>query len=93
VKVATLHRSDFVQQNAANTKTNTWDLTSLTRNLHRIFFECPETIFWNEDSEINGIPDNIATLHKNDFIKQNAANHKLTNSHFGHSVTEITSPV
>jgi hypothetical protein len=25
VKVATLHRSDFVQQNAANTKTNIYD--------------------------------------------------------------------
>jgi len=32
----------------------------------------------------------MATLHKSDFVKQNVANHKLTNSPFGHSETKIT---
>jgi hypothetical protein len=32
----------------------------------------------------------VATLHNSDFVKQNAANHKLTNSPFGHSGTKIT---
>jgi hypothetical protein len=55
-----------------------WDPISLTWNLHRIFFELWEVHFWNEDSEINGIPDYVAILHKSDFIKHNVANHKLT---------------
>jgi hypothetical protein len=54
------------------------DPTSLTWNLHRIFFELLKAHFWNEDSEINGIPNKMATLHKSNFVKQNAANHKLT---------------
>jgi hypothetical protein len=41
-------------------------------------FEHLEPLFWNEDFEINGIPDYVATLHNSDFVKQNAANHKLT---------------
>jgi hypothetical protein len=40
--------------------------------------------------EINGIPDNVATLHKSDFVKQNVANYKLTNSPFGHFWIKIT---
>jgi hypothetical protein len=28
---------------------------------------------------INGILDQMATLHKSDFVQQNAVNHKLTN--------------
>jgi len=32
MKAATLHRSDFVQQNAANTKTNIYQLKSLYNN-------------------------------------------------------------
>jgi hypothetical protein len=70
-----------------------WDPTFLTRNLHRIFFEFLEAHFWNQDSKINDIPDYVATLHKSDFVKQNIANHKLTNSLFGHSGTKITWPV
>jgi hypothetical protein len=71
-------------------QTEAWDLTSLTWNLHKIFFEYLEPLFRNEDSEINGIPNNVATLHKSDFVKHNEANHKLTNSSFGHSGTKIT---
>jgi len=56
----------------------TWDLTSLTWNMHRIFFEHLEPVLCNEDSKINDIPDYVATLHKSDFVKQNVANHKLT---------------
>jgi hypothetical protein len=41
----------------------------------------------NKDSEINGIPEYVATLHKNDFVKHNAANHKLTLWKFGSDVT------
>jgi hypothetical protein len=41
-------------------------------------FEYLEPLFWNEDSKINGIPDYVVVLHNNDFVKQNAANHKLT---------------
>jgi hypothetical protein len=51
-----------------------WDLTSLSWNLHRIFFDHLETLFCDEDSKINGIPDKMATLHNSDFVKQNAAN-------------------
>jgi hypothetical protein len=51
----------------------------LTWKLHQIFFELWEEHFWNEDSEINGIPEYVATLHKSDFVNQNAANHKITN--------------
>jgi len=35
----------------------TWDLTSLSWNLHRIFLEHFEKLFYNEDSEIYGIPN------------------------------------
>jgi len=34
----------------------------------QIFFELLETHLWKEDSEIIGIPNYVATLHKNDFI-------------------------
>jgi hypothetical protein len=71
-------------------RTEAWDPTSLTWNLHRILFELLELHFKNEDSEINGIPNEMATLHKSDFVKQNTANHILTNSPFGHSRTKIT---
>jgi hypothetical protein len=73
--------------------TEAWDPISLTWNLHRIFFELLEAHFWNEDSEINGIPNKMATLHKSNFVKQNAANHILTNSPFGHFGTKITWPI
>jgi hypothetical protein len=53
-------------------------------------FEHLEPLLWNEDSKINGVPDYVATLQKTDFVKQNAASHKLTNSPFGHSRTKIT---
>jgi hypothetical protein len=36
-----------------------------------------------EDSKINDIPNYVARLHTSDFVQQNAANHKLTNSPFG----------
>jgi len=55
-------------------KTKTWDPTSLSWNLHKIFFKHLEPLFWNEDSEINSITDKMATLHNSDFVKQNAAN-------------------
>jgi len=42
-------------------------------------FEHLEPLLWNGESEINGIPDYVAALYKSDFVKQNAANHKLTN--------------
>jgi len=33
----------------------------------------------------------MVTLHKSDFVfQQNAVNHKLTNSQFGHSGTKFT---
>jgi hypothetical protein len=48
---------------------DTWDQTSLTWNLHRIFFELLEAHIWNEDFGINGIPDKMTTLHKSGFIK------------------------
>jgi hypothetical protein len=35
----------------------------------------------------------MAILHKSGFVKQNAANYKLTNSPFVHSGTKITWPV
>jgi hypothetical protein len=38
---------------------------------------------------MNAILDKMETLHKSDFVKQNAANHKLTNSPFGHSGIKI----
>jgi len=38
-------------------RTETWDPTSLSWNLHRIFLEHLGTLFCNEDSEINGIPN------------------------------------
>jgi hypothetical protein len=41
-------------------------------------FEHLKPLFWNEKSEINGILEYVATLHNSDFVKQNAANHKLT---------------
>jgi len=55
-------------------RAESWDPTSLSWNLHRIFFEHLEPLFLNEDSEINGIPDYVAILHNIDFVKQNAAN-------------------
>jgi hypothetical protein len=42
------------------------------------YFEHLEPLFWNEDFEINDIPDYVATLHNSDFVKQDVANHKLT---------------
>jgi len=45
--------------------------------MHIIFFEFLETHFWKEDFEIIGILDKMATLHKSDFVKSNAAIYKL----------------
>jgi hypothetical protein len=48
---------------------------------------------WSTFLKRNDIPNKMATLHKSNFVKQNAANHLLTNSPFGHSETKITWPV
>jgi len=41
----------------------------------------------------SGIPVKKASLQRSDFVQQNEANYKLTNSLFGHSRTKITWPV
>jgi hypothetical protein len=51
-------------------RTEAWDPTSLSWNLHKIFFEHFETLFWNEYSGKYGILGKTTTLHDSDFVNR-----------------------
>jgi len=59
------------------------DLTTLSWNPHRIFLKYKTNL---KTLNINSIPKHVATLHRRDFVKQNAANHKLLVCNWPHSV-------
>jgi protein tyrosine/serine phosphatase len=75
VKVAILRRSDFVQQNAANTKTNTLPLVKKTKTIalkasKKKARVSSEEDFDNEEDAVAMLAKNFGRLMKNDKFKK-----------------------